>query len=241
MINQVPISIKNSDRTSGTNSNFNVTIGSIEGISKISVRDCCIPISMYPIKNGLNNSLKVNGNKVTISEGVYSVSDVLTELKQKLDLSPGGITYTVTQDSKNKKITIAGTATFTLDFSDSDSLYRVLGFDNVLYTTATSHTGIYILNLNQRLERFYLDSRKLMKHSFPTQSSDKKNPFLVIENPSTQFGSILYFEPQSISLIFNYKSFAKLNLIDIRIEDANHDVIDFNGQTFSLNLIAYHQ
>jgi hypothetical protein len=242
MVNLVPICIRNTDRTTGNDSNFNVKVtSSMSGISKLSIRDVQIPISMYPIANNINNTLKVNGNLVTIDEGVYDLSTFLTELKAKLDASPGGITYTVTQDSKTKKITIAGTLTFTLDLSASNSLFRVLGFDQTLYPTALSHTGPYILNLNQRLECFFVYSRRLLKHSFHTQVSNNTNPFLVILNPSTPFGSVLRYEPQSVSLIYNYKVFAKLNLVDIQITDANNEPIDFNNQQFIMNLIGYAQ
>ena len=62
MVNLIPISIKNKDRTVGNNSKFNASILQISGISKISIRDVQVPISMYPIANGINNSISITIN-----------------------------------------------------------------------------------------------------------------------------------------------------------------------------------
>lgn len=95
----------------------------------------------------LNNTISLDEGtgdfSVSITSKTYSLTDLLSAVSAALNAGSGaGITYTVTIDRSTRFVTIAGDASFDLNFlSGGASLASTLGFAAVDLTGASSYTG----------------------------------------------------------------------------------------------------
>lgn len=224
------ICISNKDRVSGTLSKFVVEIIPTTHIHKIVVEKVVIPFSYYPI-NIYNNQFVINDGVdriVSIKEGVYTSSTLITEIQNKLNALASTIVFTVSQDSINKKMTVAGSATFFLKCNLTNSLGPTMGFGTSDYLSNTTHTasGIIDLTINNRYIDVY--SSALSKYDRNMTTGDHKNPLMRISNSLFSFGNNI--EDELIkNTVYNYNPTATMRNIDISLYDSTDNLIDFNG------------
>ena len=85
----------------------------------LSIRNAIFPISFYII-NEYNNTISFNGVNFTITEGNYTISTSMTEIKSIIS------NLNITFNSKTNKLTLSYTSNFTLN----GSILNILGFSN---------------------------------------------------------------------------------------------------------------
>ena len=237
------ISIRSSDRLTGTIDNFECGFNNIKNIHWMEIQEMIIPMSHYPITN-LNNVIKFNdgvNRDAILKNGFYSKTTLVTEIKTKMD-AISTLTFTVTVDTITEKITISSTSNFTLRFNESNTPYKELGYDNLLLSGAMSYVAQKIFNINRRYHSFNVYSDQLTKFHSSVIGSDKKGALLF--RPLNAFAGpnnhLHYSHDQNAKYLIHYNNLSQLKYIDIRIRDLDDNIIDFNGvDEIILNLIAY--
>lgn len=231
------------DRISGTKDNFVVSILNTCNIEKLSLRKITIPLSWYQI-NQYNDQIEFNDGVqrvITITNGVYSISSLITEIQTQLNNSPSALTFSVTFNDITKKITIAetsGPTNFNLNLNISNSIYEIIGFDQANLTGASSYTGTGSPNLNQNNDFINVYSTALNRYDKRVYSSDNKGQTIRERNTQTIWGGIIDIESFS-SIVLDYNPSAGLSQIDIRITDTNDNPINFTSGDVALYLVAY--
>ena len=245
--NQRTIVLRSSDRISGTINKFTCRLNHITNIKGFSVKSMSVPISYYQITSSNNTFVMVDTATTTsytivVDDGVYSSSDIETVLKTKLDATASAIVFTVSVNPYTEKLTISGTAAFSLDFTNTNYL-DLIGFNNITYASATSITAPNVMDLNKRYNGFNVYSDKLSRGSAKVNTSSFQNSqlILVCNNPSANvFQNYVYSNDDNANSMLHYKDTEHLETIDIEIRDAQNKPIDFNGvDTVNIILTTY--
>jgi len=127
----------------------NYTPGSSKD-STIALQSVILPNLVYPV-NSNNNTVLFSEDgagsfTATLTEGTYSSSEIISELKTKMD-AVGSNAYTVTYNSNTFKITIATSGTSVQLLEDSTA-QKVLGFPSTGSADASSITSSYPIRLD---------------------------------------------------------------------------------------------
>ena len=230
---QTPLSITSKARTSGTPSNFIVDINPTRKIEKISLESIQIPFTWYPI-DATNNAIRFNDGTqrdVTIPVGVYSSSNIITAIQTAMNNSPSALTFTVSFDDVNKKITIAetgGPTIFLLQFNIPNSLGQILGYGLNNFSGSASYTATNLLNINRNNFYVNLFSKELTRRTGETITADHINPMLRIPNVTTLWGGTIDMENLK-SIVWDYDPSKTLVKIDIKLTGPYGDTLEFNG------------
>ena len=201
-----------------------------------------IPFTWYNI-DGNNNSFIFNdgtNRTISLTNGVYSQSSLVSELQNKLNNSASTITFNVTFNNISKKLIITGSSTFLLDFTNiNQTTHKILGFDRTTYATSTSHTSVNVININENNSYVNVYSKALTKFAHYTKTSNKIDCFIRVPNAYNTWGSyILYENIKDQSIEFNPGS--TLSYIDFTFEDNNNKELNFNGVSdILINLKTY--
>lgn len=245
--NQRTIVLRSSDRIDGTINKFTCRLNHITNIKGFSIKSMSVPISYYQVTSRNNTFVMTDTTSainytIVLEDGVYTSSDIATILKTKLDATASSIVFTVTLNAYSEKLTISGTALFSLDFSGSNYL-DLIGFANTTYPSATSITAPNVMDLNKRYNGFNVYSNKLSRGTAKvnTSSFQKSDLILVCNNPTASvFQNYVYSNDDNSNSVLHYKETEHLETIDIEIKDAQNNEIDFNGvDTFNIILTTY--
>lgn len=241
------IVLRSKDRIDGSINNFTCRLNHMTDVKGFSIKSMSIPLSYYQITSRNNTfNMRDTGGAVTytitLDDGVYSSTDIVTQLKTKLDATASSIVFTVSLNDFTEKITIVGTAAFSLDFSVSNYV-DILGFENEAYASNTTIVAPNVMDLNRRYNSFNIYSTKLSRGSTKvnTSSFQSSRLILVANNPSsTVFTNYVYSNDDNAGSIINYSNLEHLDTIDIEIRDNDNNVIDFNGvDTVNIILSTY--
>ena len=111
----------------------------LKNVKHVEVISAIIPKSEYRI-NEYNNTFKVDSATFTIPEGAYS--DVITLLMEINQLLFDATTYTVfAYDAIGRNIAVMGSPGTVVDFTVTNSIGGVLGFENGTYTIPIPDTS----------------------------------------------------------------------------------------------------
>ena len=189
----------------------------------------------------LNNEIKIDPatgsfTTITITDGVYSISELNTAIKSKInDLGYDANNFSIIGDYNILKVLLNLGAGWRVDFS-GNSLYKILGFNQIIYdhnlgvanvapNKADISNGINALSVNCSL----IDTRYNMANA-------NKNDSLYILPIDSQSGGLLS------SVIQNpiYKRMIHgdyLHSIDIRICSQDcRTIVNLHGEDVSLTL-----
>lgn len=220
-------------------------IYSIELISAI------LPKSNYVI-NSYNNTIIFNegGSDITVSieSGNYTISTLLSTIKSAMDTA-GSLTYTLSNNTLNNKITISATGTFSLLFDGGEENYYdgetrtiypensiapVLGFSRSDYTGLSSYTGENMYNLlGENYVLLYIKDLENLKGSVVSNVIHDNFCKIQLNVDNTTFK---YYteEADYISKKLYNPVLAKLDRLTIKFYTYNGDLYDFNGLEHTL-------
>lgn len=140
-------------RDNGTYDSFTMNINEPPTqYSSVKLIDVAIPQSFYNFTSANNVITFQEGGTgtiytATITPGSYSTSTLTTELTSELNSAGGTGTYTVTYNSTQNTYTISADVSFNILFSNTNSPWYRLGFNNSNTDVATSHTSTNSVNL----------------------------------------------------------------------------------------------
>lgn len=199
----------------------------------LSIQSAQIPVSFYII-NVYNNQMKIQVGAtvytVNLTRGNYNSKNLITEIQTQFS-QQGLTTLTITINSINGVLTFTNTSAFSILPA---SINKVLGFE--VGTTYTSTLNIitppYPLNLlGSRVIKIFSDDLQIdsydssVSHNIPILAT---LPVLV-----GGFGIILYDNVTNIKLRL---ANSYLNGFSIKMYDDDQNLINFNGQDWSITL-----
>lgn len=235
------------DDSASSNSNFRVSLSSIvdlKNVKKIELSTVIFPNIFYNVRTGYDDVILLTENgqaqmTITVPEGWYSITQLMAKLKVLIDAQLVAGSVAVTQDENSKLITFTFTGT-TASVDNLDALSTLspnLGFITN-GATGASYTGTVMPNLGG-LNDIYIMSSALGRSNLMESTTNKlgKNRDCVGIIPITApFGGSNVWESQNdLNTITYYGEERSLSEIDIRLENADGDLIDL--QNFEIKLI----
>lgn len=197
-----------------------------------------IPLSTYLINMHFNTLwLSVNNGSeaaVTLTQGNYNMSDLVSMIETRLNAANLGATFTVSYNTSLDKVTFAASAPFSLNFAGkTNSLDPLLGFRKQNYASiANSITAPYRCNLEFNnyivmcIEKF--DNNK--SNSKPLNKS-----FAVIPK---NYNTMNYSDDGNITKNFN-PPMARLAKIHISFFDKYGNAYDFQNMDHRFEILFH--
>jgi len=198
-----------------------------------SVESVQIPVSFYNI-TAYNNTLDWNGTLLTITAGNYNTTSLRTEFLYQL-IANGINTATIDFSTVSGKFTFTDSvADFTLYFATS-TMFNLLGFIEGINHTSVSLalTPSYPVNLLGAL-KLKISSKEINITNIDSGSGGHTNTLVEIPISASNFGLILYSNVSQIHSVLHQKM---LNGFDIKIQDDNGNLIDFNNIDWSMTFL----
>ena len=112
----------------------------IRNFKCVGLQSALIPHTFYNITNN-NNVFIIDGTPQTATPGNYSLTDIVNSLNGLMSLIGGNASYNETLNL----ITLNAPASFTVDFTQNKSMYRLFGFAKQLYTSILGDAGYNIV------------------------------------------------------------------------------------------------
>ena len=252
----VSILLDSKNRTSGTNSNpiFNLEHQILFKQNNKKqyfaiLHNTIIPRTYYEIDSN-NNVFRISEQGggtlvITIDEGNYTVSELISELESQLDTNTTNTNnYTLSYDSKTNKITFSFTGTstdVTIDsIANGSTLNPVLGVSvlgndgttqiNAGVSTEFPHTAQLV---NKQYINVFTD---LSSNNYYT-NTDKQNigvrvPITVDRNEIQVFNNY-----EGHRTLLNHTSV--ISRVELQLRDPNNNILNLNSADWSTELIIY--
>lgn len=151
--------IDSSQRSNGTNTNFNITLphpivlNDLSHYFQVKVENVCIPFS-FKVVNSSNNTMSVSSTGaiattfiMTLPEGNYNINNLISTVKALLNANFSN-TCNITYDSSTSKATFSTTSISTITLQKC-FITRLFGCsDNIVFSNVTPHLSDYHVNVN---------------------------------------------------------------------------------------------
>lgn len=253
---QVVINSERRQNTSGTETSTNFTYRlnrSFSRITEIVIQSIQFPFTFYAV-NSTNNQLRVTRGTtktVSIPYGNYTATSMISVLNVALNnvTDPitgyayngfAGETFSVSYSSITMKFTITNGNSFQI-LSESDdalsTMSKCVGF-RVSSTLATSAIGDSTINLAGP-KYIKIQSTFLTRptHHKPLYADNSYSTTLFILPVNAGFGSFVSTDIQ-IPIRLTYKfSVLNTNDIDFQVSDENGNILDLNGNDWSMYMV----
>ena len=195
----------------------------------ISVVNAQFPVSWYLI-NETNNAIRINGTYYYIPYGNYNVTNFVQQC-----ISTFGSNFNVSYNSITNKFTFTNSvADFTFSDNESNSIFKILGFQsgNSYTSTSKSLAAPYSCDFGGLL-KLEIKSNTFTLKNCNSHNKGRSRTICSVPINSNQNGVIMY---NNFTL---YKSIIKNSVItdiNIDIHDEFKNFIDFNNHDWSLTL-----
>lgn len=228
--------IDSRSRFSGSSNNFTIVLKqAVDNIRKVKLLGLQLPLTSYNI-NYTNNKIYIsdgsNSYIANVEPGVYNRTNILNAIKTAIE-SVFSAVITVSYDEIKLKYIISSTVPFRLDFSNtSNSISKLLGFNDVNTTLSSSHTSDNVANLSIP-SAIYI---RISELGYPIlSSSGHLGTFLIY--PLFNSGSINYHFVNSQYKLSSKGNIGNLSRMNIEIVDAyTGQLIDLNNSDFSFTI-----
>ena len=227
----------------------------------LHLKKAFIPFSFYTISTSQNNNKldvketnslgSTNTYAVSIEDGNYSISKLLTEIKTQMEAnSTFSYIYTISYDENTSKVSFliaSGTniskteLLFSTGTNKSDSLLRVLGFSETdkEFTNSTALKSDFVVDMADGLDSLRCLSNLVGDNIVSTKQGQNGGELLTLPVNLSPY-SILYFDEGNNP--FKHKiAFSSIKSIEITFSDGRGNVVDFNNIPYTLILICEFQ
>lgn len=227
MSNTSYIAISSLNRTSGSSHNFTFRFPStIKNVKKISLLQAEIPLNIYTVRSGVNNTFTFTRSAVTytatVTEGVYTASTLLTALATAMTTADSGTTFSFATSSTTLKITM--TASNSISIS-STNLSKQLGFTASQSGTSITATNSYVVgdtHIFINLKNIQSNMISAVPAHFRIQLTADTGYMQFVDNSQS---------PQTIEM-----DSSTLSHLDVAIVDSLGFPLPLNGSEFSMLL-----
>ena len=227
----------------------------------LHLKKAFIPFSFYTISTSQNNNKldvketnslgSTNTYAVSIEDGNYSISKLLTEIKTQMEAnSTFSYIYTISYDENTSKVSFliaSGTniskteLLFSTGTNKSDSLLRILGFSETdkEFTNSTALKSDFVVDMADGLDSLRCLSNLVGDNIVSTKQGQNGGELLTLPVNLSPY-SILYFDEGNNP--FKHKiAFSSIKSIEITFSDGRGNVVDFNNIPYTLILICEFQ
>lgn len=229
------LAIESADRASGSSHDFRYTLPySIRNVHRITLLNAEIPNTCYNVRSPYNTFTFAKGatpgtrvwRTVSVAEGVYTVTSLLTALAAAMAAADTASTYSFTTSTTTLKITLTS-STYTHEIGDT-YLSRSLGFvsGQGASTTITANNTYVIGDMF-----LFLQIRNLPTNVISTASAQFRIPLTA----DTGYIQFLTSAPSNEQFI-DMDGSSSLGHLDICIVDQYGNAVSLNGGEFSLFL-----
>lgn len=230
--------IDSRDRLDGSPSSTQFKIilpNAIHSIKRIKMLACNIPNTTYNIRS-TNNLLQFQHGATVYNAIIpvgsytqYTFPQAIADAMNATD-SNG---YTCTYSFTTFKLTISGTASFSLLMANSTIWYE-MGFTQSNSSTSTSITAPNILQLGLPLS-VYVEVPELSMGMTSSRVNDKCTWVIPI---SVNSGTIQYFADNSnYEQVYTYREGRTINELNVRVRWRNGEPLDLNGADWQFHLL----
>ena len=198
------------------------TINITEGVQ---LKYCSIPFTEYLI-NDYSNILTIDDTNITLTKGNYNITDLLTHLNTKIQVSFANMT--VTYNSSTLKMNFENDEDFTLNFSNYNTeLNEILGFtkNEVYSSTSNVLESDKVINL-QGPSTIYMYIPEIHQDVYTLSSKDIVNIGYTIPITCNREGIIEMNNLQGIDNFISLSS--KFNYITIELYKEKNRTFDIN-------------
>jgi hypothetical protein len=211
---------------------------SVDRVTRIYVESAQIPFTYYTT-TALNNVFETSLGTTTLPPGNYNSGSVATALKTGLDTdAAAGAPWAVSFDQTTFKVTITSSIAFSVITTTANTMTQNLGF-NVDTASNVTHVGDGSVDLSGA--RYLVIKSSLIgeNRAFTTAvapivtSQDIIHTVPVNTNPG---GVVLDIAPEPRYNILGFKTSFQ-NDIDFSIEDDQGNLLDLNGNHWSVQFV----
>jgi hypothetical protein len=235
------------DPVTETATNFTISFNNsipVERIVEIEIESVQIPYSFYAI-NSNNNVLSIDGGTgvldVTIAEGNYTASSLITELENEIS-TQAGQNVTITFSTQTYKYTFSTGGSFdilSIEDNTNSTLAPLIGF-NTTTTIGASTTADSAINISGPnyliIESEFLT--KYVQNRVLYSDISYSNVFWSIPLQVSP-GDVLINTPGFSARLNRKISISQDDIIDFQLKDDNKNLIDLNGLEWSIQLKLY--
>lgn len=224
------VNIKSVDRDSGSSHAFRYTLNNpVQRASKITLLNVELPLTMYTVRSGYNATFVFTRSSTTytatVSEGVYTVTTLLTALASAMNSADSSTTFSFSTSSVTNKITM--TASNSVTIASDTYLSKQLGF-----VSSQSGTSITATNAYNITDMFFF----IRFSNLPTNLISKVPASFRIQI-TQDLGYVQYYEPESTSQQhIDLDGNTTVNHLDIALVDLYGNTVSLNGCEWSLLL-----
>lgn len=211
-----------------------------KNVKSVKITSLEFPNTFYTFSSGTrgNTTIIINGTMYTISDGNYTLSELISDIQAVLPVG-----YTITLGARTNKITISGPSAFTLNFPVTANLNPTangigynLGFLLNSYSGALSYTAECIPDVIQDhyvyivINDYNLISHPIYGgtniHAFGKITLQTAKNTTVFDNNFSNSSSKIYYFPQPTNV----------TKFEVKFIDAYGNVLDLNGGNASITL-----
>lgn len=228
---------------STSNSDFSVSFNNVRDLSNVNaiiIKHVSFPNNFYNISAANNVFAYNNGADQTLvfPPGFYSITQILNYL------IANGPPILYTQDATSYKILFDNATSpvaYTLyDAANGSTIAPYLGITaNIVLNIGASAYAQQLPRL-QGVEHLYIQSRILSGGNNMVTPGLQNAGYIVMVPVDEPFGSIVHYEsPHEALDLIQYSSPTDIREIDIKIIDANGNVLDLQGGSIHIVLKVY--
>jgi hypothetical protein len=232
--------VRSKDRQahSANSANFQINLTKpYQNVNRVQLLSCNINNTCYNVTNDNHFIYLSEGGgatlTATLTNGSYDIIQLVNHLKVVLDLA-GALTYTVSSTGITQKITIAATGNFALLFSTVGQINELIGFTQANTTSAATHTGTNVYNLDYPREIF-IDVAELSNNVQSTNIYGDSHTF-VVPVGSTSSYAIQFGEYSDYNIFCPNNPLKQINSLTITLREQNSKTLDLNGSEWEMLL-----
>jgi hypothetical protein len=234
------------ETTSASNSDFSSTydVAELQNTLAIVVKHVSFPNVFYNV-TARNNQFSwwdgaVTTTTVTLPVGQYNISTLMTDLNTLL---AGDIV--ITQDPLTLLLTFTNGSggNATVFYENANNMSKLLGItENTLIANGASAIMNNLPAL-QGVSHVYVNSIAVSKaNNMCSPNTVQVSPTVVMIPINVPFGETVHYETQHEELdLINYDGVKDLSAIDIKLVDIEGNILDLQGQDFTMILKTYYE
>lgn len=217
-------------------------------VTYVIIKDITVPNFFYNIRSSygeVNNNLVFSEDGVTnlvasIPEGQYLIGEFITALSAAMTAA-GSHVYTVTEDTKTRKLNFAATGNFIiLANNESNPMGSVIGMSKIDSTLGLNFTAPFMYDLSG-IQNVYIQSRIIAQDNAVDGDFGVVSIAEEVSLAKTPFGSYATRQNNDSELSqINYNRRRDLSRIDISLVDRKGNILPIGNGNLSISLKVFY-
>jgi hypothetical protein len=194
---------------------------------EIGLINFCSYNSIANVNKGTNSSFKYGDKLILLDTGAYELEDIIKSIKHKLNYDEKKNRLIIRANANTMKIEIYSDKP--IDLTRSDSIAKILGFDNVVLQANKWHYSKHLVNISS-IDGILVECNLACGSYFNGKEKHIIYEFL----PKVPSGYLINEVPSPI--IYVPLNTRRIQTINVKVTDQNGSFIDFRGDTITIRL-----